>query len=186
MTPHAPNSIVFLACHWVGDTFWASQAVARISARYPMATLIVYTKPGCVDLWRGLVPPERVRLAPFITSDRQRECVTLTALTRHALAVRHEHHDWLVDLTGNRYSALFALLAAPKRTVGFDGGWLGRFAYDERVRIPQPEHLAQRPWRVCAPLLGTFSSPSLAPWRCCRKRTTLRRWSAGWIRVGPF
>lgn len=157
MIPRDPNSIVFLACHWVGDTFWASQVVARVLARYPAAIPVVYTKPGCMDLWRGLMPPERVRPAPFITSDRHREPVTLTILARQALAARRERHDWLVDLTGNRYSALFTRLAGPKWALGFAGGGLGRWAYDERVRMPPSEHLAYRPWRVGAPLLGAFT-----------------------------
>jgi ADP-heptose:LPS heptosyltransferase len=152
--------VALIACHWIGDTFWAAQVVPAVERRFPGAELFAITKPASADLWNGLLPPERVLLAPQVVSDRRRERFHWGALRGRAEELRQVAPDLVIDLTGNRYSAALAYWLRPSASLGFDGGEVG-WLYSHRV--PGAErpgrHLSERPFRVIEPLLAGAAEP---------------------------
>jgi heptosyltransferase-1 len=156
-----PARVALLACHWIGDTFWATQVVPALRSRYPTASIFAITKPFTRDLWNGLIEPEHIVEAPQVVSDRRRERVSWRAIARRARELRELDLDLLIDLTGNRYSAFFTFLVRPRVAVGFEGGELG-WLYSHRVAgASRPgAHLSEQPFRVIAPLLaGRWAYP---------------------------
>jgi len=153
--------IALVACHWLGDTFWASQVVPVLRRRFPHSLIYAVTKPHSVDLWAGLVPPERVIRAEEIVSDRHREPVRWLRLVRLAGRLRRQRFDLIIDLTGNRYSALATFLARPEFSIGFAGdevGWLYSYFVADARRTDA--HLSGQPFRVIRPLLDPSALPA--------------------------
>ncbi len=155
-----PRRLAVVACHWIGDTFWATQVVPALADKLPGCEITAVTKPQTADLWNGLVPAERVIAAPEVTSDRHRERVDLAGLARRAADMRTSGFDVVLDLTGNRYSAMFSFLLRPGWALGFDGGELG-WLYSRNVKGADSDivHLSERPFRVAAPLVGGVHVP---------------------------
>lgn len=164
--------VAIVACHWIGDNFWASQTVEPLRARFPNADFQVITKPASADLWHGLVEPAKVHAAPEVVSDRRRERVSRSAIRKRAEELRKilDQIDLVLDLTGTRYAAYFSFHLRPGRAIGFDGGGLG-WLYTHCVRDAQRpgRHLSERPFRVVEPLLGRFAHalPLRAPLPPC-------------------
>lgn len=152
--------VAVVACHWIGDNFWASQTIEPLLARFPNAALHVITKPASADLWHGLVDTPHVHTAPEVVSDRRRERVDRRAIRKRAeeIRTRLDPLDLVIDLTGTRYAAYFAFHLHPGHAIGFDGGGLG-WLYSHCVRnVQRPgRHLSERPFRVIEPLLGRFA-----------------------------
>ena len=150
-----PRSILLVACHWIGDTFWATRTIQPLARRFPQADIKVATKSLCGDLWNGLLPENNVISADIIVSDRRREQVNCRAIARKAGQLRSNRFDLVIDLTGNRYSAAFSYLLRPAMSIGFDGGELG-WLYSRRVSDAERrcQHLSERPLRVIEPLLA--------------------------------
>ncbi len=141
-------SIAIVACHWIGDTFWATQAIAPLRECFGGARLTVITKPACVDLWHGLVDGQDVLPVAEVTSDRRRERVSWRGLGRRARSLRAREFDMVIDLTGNRYSAWFTFMMRPRASIGFAGDELGSL-YSFGVHAEQVgRHLSERPMRV--------------------------------------
>ncbi len=157
-----PRRCLLIACHWLGDTFWASQVLPALQARWPDTELHVGAKPAALDLFRQYLPDERLLPLPEIVSDRRRERFHPLGFLRRAIAVRGMTFDLVIDLTGNRYSALFSRLVASGSTIGFDGGELGCL-YTRRVPdAERPEaHLSERPWRVAQAVVPDLTIPPL-------------------------
>lgn len=156
------SRVALVACHWIGDTFWATQVLGPLTARFPRASVFAVTKPAAADLWHGLLPPERVLLAPEVVSDRHRERVDVRALDRRARVLARQAFDLAIDLTGNRYSAFFTFRLKPVRALGFGGGELG-WLYSFRVRYEAwaGRHLSERAFRVIEPLLSRPPDPTV-------------------------
>ena len=156
----APKRVALIACHWIGDTFWATQVLGPLQVQYPDAKFFAITKPASVDLWHRLLPPDRVIAAPEVTSDARRERAGWRTLARRAEELRALEFDLVIDLTGNRYSAFFVFRLRPVRSIGFAGGELG-WLYSQSVpNIERPgRHLSERPFRVIEPLLAGSPRP---------------------------
>lgn len=185
-TPYAIR-IVIVACHWIGDTFWASQVVPILRERFPQAELFALSKPHCLDLWEGLLEPDHRIAAGEVVSDRRRERVSWRSIAGAARKIETDPafapfaktgsvlefpngnthgrdalatFDLVIDLTGNRYSALFTFLLRPRHSIGFDGnelGWLYSLNVEDAER--PDTHLSHRPFRVIEPLIGAFALP---------------------------
>jgi ADP-heptose:LPS heptosyltransferase len=153
-----PQTVALVACHWIGDTFWATQVGPALAERFPAAAVHVVTKPLCADLWHGLIPPQRVLEAPEVVSDRRRESASWIAIARRARRLRPLGFDLVIDLTGNRYSAWLCFLLRPRWCLGFGGGELG-WLYSHRVCVPPRRHLSEQPFRVIEPLLSGRQRP---------------------------
>ena len=180
-----PRTVALVACHWIGDTFWATQVAPVLKERFAGAQIYAVTKPLCVDLWHGLLPPERVLPAGEVVSDRRREAASWSAIRRRARELRSVGFDLAIDLTGNRYSAWFSFLLRPRWSLGFDGGELG-WLYTQRVGIPAGRHLSEQPFRLVEPLLAgqncpfAYSLPLRPPTPTCQPRALLEAlWLAG-------
>ncbi len=167
-----PQIVALVACHWIGDTFWATQVAPSLAERFPAAAIHVVTKPLCADLWHGLIPPHRVWEAPEVVSDRRRESAGWIAIARLARRLRPLGFDLVIDLTGNRYSAWLCFLLRPRWCLGFDGGELG-WLYSHRLCVPPRRHLSEQPFRVIEPLLSNcrrhfaYSLPLRPPTPTC-------------------
>ncbi len=155
-------NIALVACHWVGDTFWAAQVVEPLRRRFPRALISAITKPHSADLWHGLVEPQQVILAPQLVSDRRREQANWRSMADIARDLRSRQFDLVIDLMGNRYSAAFTFLLRPRHSIGFDGQELG-WLYSLRVQAELPgEHLSQRPLRLIQPLIRGTGVPPMS------------------------
>ena len=160
-----PAKVAIIACHWLGDTFWASQVMPYLKKKWPETQATVFTKAHSLDLWHTLLPNKQVKVAGVITSDRRREAVSWYKIIKYARRHRPENFDIVIDLTGNRYSAIFAFLLRPCWAIGFNGqelGWL--YSYNVKDAEAQNRHLSERPFRVVEPILEDFAYPqSLEP-----------------------
>lgn len=156
--------IAIVACHWLGDTLWATQTVDALERRFPNAELFAITKPASSCLWNGWLRPDRVLTAPEVISDRRRERTSWRALARRAHSYRSIDFDLAIDLTGNRYSAFFCFWMRPGCSLGFDGGEAGCL-YTHRVsKAERPgSSLRERPFRVIEPLLADWPEPFANP-----------------------
>lgn len=157
--PGPPRRLLVICCHWVGDTFWAFQAVRELQALWPDTELHVAVKPYAPFLFRDL-GPDRVWITPEITSDRHREPTSVPGLHRRAQTLRARDFDGVVDLTGTRASAWFTLLLRPRWSLGFHGNELAA-VYSHRVRNAERPGapLLLRPYRVVEPLTGPRTPP---------------------------
>ncbi len=119
--PEQPRRIGVIACHWLGDTFWASQTIPYLKQRFPGAEIHLFLRRDFSDLFYNMVIPENIHLVPEVISDRKREKFSWLKLIAAARKYRQLHFDLVIDLTGNRYSALFTRLLKPAYSVGFEG-----------------------------------------------------------------
>jgi ADP-heptose:LPS heptosyltransferase len=147
--------IAVVACHWLGDTLWATQTVGALQRRFPRAEIHAITKPGSIDMWNGWLMPDRILAAPEVVSDSHRESVSWNGMASRAKQFRSKNFDLVIDLTGNRYSAFFCFWLKPGCTLGFDGGELGWMYSHSVVDAEKPgHHLSERPFCVIRPLMG--------------------------------
>lgn len=153
--PSAPGSVWVVACAWIGDCLWAAQVLPAVRARWPGARVVAVTRPSAQALWDLA---DEVRPIRHVISDRRRERGSWLGLLREARQAAAARPGLVLDLTGNRYSALFTWLARPAWSLGLGGDELGGL-YSRRVTLPPGLHLAERPWRALASLLGPPPDP---------------------------
>ncbi|MGE0707746.1 MAG: glycosyltransferase family 9 protein [Planctomycetota bacterium] len=140
-----PRRVLLIAGHWLGDTFWASQVVPTLEERLG-AELWVATKARAQALWEGLVPRERVVVVEHVVSDRRREAFSWRGLLGEGRRLRALRADLVLDLMGNRYSALLSFLARPGRAYGCDRSELSWLYSRPTAPFAPGQHLALRPW----------------------------------------
>lgn len=153
--PHAPGSVWVVGCAWIGDCLWAAQVLPALRARWPAARLVAVTRPGAQALWSEA---DEVRCVRHVIADRRRERSWPPGLVAEALAGSRCRPGLVLDLTGNRYSALFTWFLRPGWALGIGDHELGGL-YSRRVALPPGLHLAERPWRALASLLGPPPDP---------------------------
>jgi ADP-heptose:LPS heptosyltransferase len=86
--------------------------------------------------------------------------VSWTGIARRAAALRGRRFDLVIDLTGTRYSALFAFLLRPGWTLGVAGGELGWLLSASVPDDPRARwHLRERPFHVTRRLLPEAPLP---------------------------
>ncbi len=127
----------------------------------------VACRPGLEPLFA----PARVTALRHVVADRRREPFTWGGLRAEARALAARGPwDLVVDLCGNRYSALFTRALRPRLAVGFGDGLVARLAYDVRAAVSDDEHLALRPLRVVSAVVpglvpAAWPAPApAAPW----------------------
>ena len=157
--PEQPGRIGVIACHWLGDTFWASQTIPSLKQRFPDAEIHIFLRRDFADLFYRMIAPENIHLVPEVISDRKRENFSWTKLIAAARKYRPLNFDLVIDLTGNRYSALFARLLKPAYSIGFEGDELGAL-YSIRI-LPNP-HKRKRLLKVIQEI-GGISAPAEFP-----------------------
>lgn len=151
-----PSRVAIISCNYIGDNFWAAQVLPALWERWPHAVFTIFTKPASLPIWRGIGVPAEIIAVPEVISDRRREPCRLYALLRRARENAARDFDLVIDLTGNRYSALFTFFLRPRFSLGSD-----RFDNELRVLYSQradarcygSEHLALLPWRTVHPLV---------------------------------
>jgi len=154
-----PGSIVLIACHWIGDTLWAAQVVPALRAAWPGAAITILTKARSRDVWHGFVAADSLVVAPEITSDRHRERTDLRGLLRRASGLRARRFDLVIDLTGTRYSALFAFLLRPRWSLGLAGDELDWLYSSRDGGMARVGHVRERPFRLVACALPHLAVP---------------------------
>lgn len=152
--------VLLIACHWIGDTLWAAQVVPALRHLWPDGHLACVTKPVCAPIWSGRLAVDQCMESTAVVSDRRREATDGAALRRLGRELGKGMWDLVLDLTGNRYSALLAHWIRARHTLGFDGGEFGRLYATCVAEAERPgRHLSERPFRVIEPLLETFAYP---------------------------
>lgn len=155
----APSpKILIIACHWIGDTLWAAQVVPHLRKVFPTCHLSCLCKPICTPLWSADLAVDCCIPSKAVISDRLREQTDWTALWRLGRELHQQNWDLIIDLTGNRYSALLTHWINAKHTIGFDGSEFGGL-YATKIDNAEREntHLSERPFRVIEPLNGDFA-----------------------------
>ncbi len=154
--PVNPGRVAVIACHWLGDSLWARQAVIALRSHWPEAELHVFCKPFAATLWHDLVPANRIHPTSVVVSDRRRERIGWRTLIAEARRCRVYAFDALIDLSGNRYSAAFARFVGPRWSIGpgheLDPLYSRALVDAERLG----RHLSQKPFRIIEPVLGRF------------------------------
>ncbi len=149
--------ILLVACHWLGDTFWAAQVVPVLKSVWPDCELCCVTKSVCAPIWSGGLAVTEWIDGGAVVSDRRRETVDWFALHRLGCTLRKRSWDLVIDLTGNRYSAILTHWIHAKHTLGFDGGEFGSlYATCVQDAERNRRHLSERPFRIIEPLLEDF------------------------------
>ena len=144
----AIKKIFLLMCHWIGDTFWDMQVIPEVKKIYPDAELWAGIKPFSKDLLYDLIDEDKTIILQNVTSDRHREKFSLPCYINELKKVRVEKFDIAVDLTLNRYSAIFLALAGIKQKIGLDIHKFS-FLYNKKGRrFDDKKHLSERPWET--------------------------------------
>lgn len=133
--PAKPSRLLVLSIHYLGDSFWVLQAVHFLIKRFPETEIHLMLRREFGELFYGVLPPERIHVVPAMISDRKREKVSWRAIFR-ALREYRTQFDCVLDLSGNRYSAIASFLLRPRCSCGFSGDEFG-FLYD--IRLPDEE-----------------------------------------------
>ena len=163
--PESPRSILILMCHWLGDTFWAMQGIPALQQKYPDARIYAAVKPFSVPLFHGILPEKDVLIFKGIISDRTREKFRFFHFFRNLKTARSLHPDLVIDLTGNRYSALFArFLGGKSYLAGPDPADELSFLYSRRIAIPDSlPDLTRKPKIILEAITGTVLPETLFP-----------------------
>ena len=180
-------------CNWMGDTFWAMQVIPAIKEKYPDAEIWAGVKSHSKDLLYGLIDDNKMIVLKNVISDRHREKFSFKECFSELKKVRKENFDLAIDLTGNRYSALFLFLGKCRKTVGLN---TNKFSFLYSVKGPEfdySQHLSKRPWEavnilfpvepsskmiVPSVTLTKEAEPEIAA--CLDKKTALLMPGAGW------
>ena len=149
--PDPPRRLLVIACHWVGDSLWATQVWAPLAERYGADALWVAAPARTTALWRAHAPPARILTVEHVVSDRRRERFSPSSLLQEIADVRRLEFDAVLDVTGNRYSTLLAASLGAWCCGPATHPWA--HLYDVATPSP-PRHLAYRPFDAARPLLG--------------------------------
>ena len=156
-----PKKILLLMCHWIGDTFWDMQIIPEVKKLYPDAELWAGVKLFSKDLLYGLIDEDKIIILQNITSDRHREKFSFSGCLNELKKVRTENFDMAIDLTANRYSATFLILARIKQRVGLN---IHKFSFLYKKKGPQfddKKHLSERPWETLRVINPQIKKPQL-------------------------
>jgi ADP-heptose:LPS heptosyltransferase len=140
-----PEKILLLMCHWIGDTFWAMQIIPAVKKQYPDAEIFVGIKSFSKDLFYNLIPDTNIIILDCVVSDRKREKFSIRTYMKEVRQLKNHHFQLGIDLTGNRYSALFLYLAKIP-SVGLDINELSSIYSLKGGAFPDNRHLRHRPW----------------------------------------
>ncbi|MEI8245401.1 MAG: glycosyltransferase family 9 protein [Lentisphaerota bacterium] len=151
--PEQPGRIGVIACHWLGDTFWASQTIPYLQQRFPDAEIHIFLRRDFADLFYNMIAPENIHLVPEVISDRKREKFSWMKLIAAARKYRPLNFELVIDLTGNRYSALFTRLLKPEYSAGFEGDEFGALY---SIRVTADSHKRKRLLKVIQAVGGIF------------------------------
>jgi len=146
-------------CHWIGDTFWAMQVIGELKKQSPSAELWAGIKPWSKDLLYDLIDDDKILILNNIISDRHREEFSIFEYISEIRTVRNLTFDTVIDLTGNRYSALFLWLTRIKNRVGLD---LHKFSFLYTLKgadFSKDRHLYEKPWETLRVLFFDINIP---------------------------
>lgn len=143
----------------MGDTFWDMQVIPEVKKIYPDAELWAGIKPSSKDLLYDLIDEDKTIILQNVTSDRHREKFSLPCYLNELKKVRAEKFDIAIDLTLNRYSAIFLALAGIKQKIGLNMHKFS-FLYSKKGgRFDDKKHLSERPWEILKVINSEIPKP---------------------------
>ncbi len=148
--PREPGRILLIASGWLGDTFWCISAVRMFREAYPGSEIYVCVRPANAFLFRDLVPEACILPVRNLVSDRTREHFSWRALRQEAGCAAVLNCGLIVDLMGNRYSAIFTAVCRARSgcTVGIASADEFGALYDVKVSMDDFTHLSMKPVRI--------------------------------------
>jgi len=160
-----PKRILLLMCNYLGDTLWAVQAAAIAKRRWPDAEIWAAVKPQSSAILPGFVREDRVLLLSNVLSDRTREPFSLPGFLEELKEVRALRFDIVLDLTFNRFSAIFSRLSGARFIAGCEDADEFGSLYDLSVSssLYAGRHLALRPLALAHALAGSSFNPDELP-----------------------
>lgn len=150
--PVSVNRIVLITAGYLGDTFWAMQAIPMIRNCFSKAEIYIIGRAFSTVLCKT----ENVIVVNSIPSDRRRDQWSFRKLMNDAEKIRKDiAPDLIFDLTCNRYSALFAW-KLNAYTVGADiaNEAAALYHFTAPVRFRKCQHLVHQPLMVLRSFLG--------------------------------
>jgi len=114
------QKILILMCHGLGVTFWSMLASTDIKKKYPDSEIWIGVKSQSKDLFFGLIDYDKTLELNNVIGDRHREKFLFKEYLSELRRVRREKFNIAIDLTGNRYSALFLFLCGIKKRIGLN------------------------------------------------------------------
>lgn len=163
-------------CHWIGDTFWAMQVIPEIKRKFPEAQIWAGIKPWSKDLLFNLIDDDKILILKNVTSDRHREKFSISGFINEIRTARNLAFDTVIDLTCNRYSAIFSLFAGIRNRVGLN---LHKFSFLYTLKsssFSNDRHLSQRPWETLKLLIKDAMIPKyLFPPRSSMQKDALEK-----------
>ncbi len=154
---------LLLMCNWLGDTFWAMQVIPAIKKEYPNTEIWVGVKPHSKDLLYGLIDKNRVIELNSVISDRHREKFSFKEYLSDIRKIKKEKFDLAIDLTGNRYSALFIFLSRIKKRIGLNLHKLSYLYTSKGKKFNNSKHLINKPFETVSLLFDIDISQKLIP-----------------------
>ncbi|MFZ4775171.1 MAG: lipopolysaccharide heptosyltransferase II [Terrimicrobiaceae bacterium] len=149
-----PFRIVLRSPNWLGDAVMCLQAARSFKTSRPDVHLAVFTPGKLAGLWRNV--PEVDEVVEFAPGD---------TVFKRAGKLRGRF-DVAVLFTNSLKSALEVWLAGIPRRVGFEGhhrrALLNQIIPPPKKKLRQPEHHADRYWRIAA-RCGALPPPTLPP-----------------------
>lgn len=94
------------------------QVITYLKKELPNLEIWVLTKPHSRDLFYKIIDEDKILTTTCITSDRHREKFSIINYFTTLVRIRKERFNSVIDLTGNRYSAVFLFLSGIKKRVG--------------------------------------------------------------------
>ena len=167
--------ILLLTCHWIGDNFWALQVIPYIRKEYPNAEIWVGIKSHSKDLLYGLIDQNKIIELNNVISDRHREDFKFSEYKNELKETKTHKFDIGVDLTGNRYSALFLFLVGVKKRIGLDLHKLSFLYNIKGGKFDYSKHLINRPFEVTSLLFPIIKPKYLKPTKSNLLRNELQK-----------
>jgi ADP-heptose:LPS heptosyltransferase len=148
--------IFLLISHWIGDNFWSLQVIPYLKKEYFAADIYVGIKGHSRGLLHGVIDDKYIIEINNVISDRHRGKYSFKEYTREIKKVREHKFDIGIDLSGNRYTAIFLFFPGVKNRVGLDLHKLS-FLYNVRGwKFDYCKHLVNRPFEVAKLLFPIF------------------------------
>ena len=142
------NKIAFISIHWLGDSFWDAQLIPKLIELYPKSEIYFICKSPSKYLFSQYLPEKNILCYDSIISDRHREQFSIGSFYKDIKSCRKLNFTEIIDLSNNRYSALFSFLSGVKRTTGLkDHGF--SFLYKKNFPgFDYSRHLSTKPWYI--------------------------------------
>ena len=139
------RKLLIISIHWLGDSFWDAQILPALKERYDC---YLVCKSHSKDLFFHYLDSSRLVVCDNILSDRKRENFSIKNYFTELKECRKRNCDLVLDLSGNRYSAIFAFFCGIKKRFGVNEHKFSFLYTDKMEAFDYDLHLSYRPFHI--------------------------------------